>query len=180
MATTKKRKAPAKRKAPVRRRRSATLSAKPRARKKVTRRKKGMLSELFNPAMAKAGATSVLSGGVGGAGYGLMTKFLPEASVTKKIGFGMVGSFITAVLLQKPNIGAGISGATVFDAMKTQGMLAENMTAHKYANQVKSLPMVLDENGNELLLSNDDNMLLSENILDLAEYQQPNMMNFGG
>jgi len=41
---TKKRKAPAKRKAPVRRRRSATLSAKPRARKKVTRRKKGMLS----------------------------------------------------------------------------------------------------------------------------------------
>jgi len=184
MATKRK---PARKKPATKPRKRTTLreTSKPRSVKRINRKSNSFLSEMFNPKMAKAGATATLSGGIGGAGYGLMTKFMPDATVTKKIGFGIVGSFVTAVLLQKPNVGAGISGATVFDAMKTQGMLAEkSMQNHKYANQIKALPMVLDENGNELNLSQSDNMFLSENILDLAEnfsYQTGQQgMPFGG
>ena len=181
---TKKRKAP--RKKTATRKRTKTLSAAPRKRgvKRVGSRKKGMLSELFNPAMAKGGATAVLSGAVGGAGYGLLTKVLPELTTAKKIVFAAVGSFVTATILGKPNLAAGIMGGAVFHTMQTQGMLAEkNMQAYKYANSVKALPMVLDENGNELYLSQDDNMYLSENILDLAEatdYQVNLAPPFGG
>lgn len=182
MAVKRKR---APRKKTTTRRRSTTMSAKPRTVRKISRKKGGLLSELYNPKMAKAGATASLSGAVGGAGYGLMSKFMPEATITKKLGFGLIGSFITATVLQKPNLGAGISGAAVFDAMQQNGMLAENsMRNHKYADKIKSLPMVLDENGNELFLSQDDNMYLSENIFDLAENFSYNTgqfgMNFGG
>lgn len=182
---TKKRRAP--RKKTTARKRTRTLSAAPKRRrtvKRVGRRKKGMLSELFNPAMAKGGATAVLSGAIGGAGYGLLTKVLPELTTAKKIGFAAVGSFVTATVLQKPNLAAGIMGGAVFHTMQTQGMLAEkNMQAYKYANSVKALPMVLDENGSELYLSQDDNMFLSENIMDLAEatdYQVQLAPPFGG
>lgn len=182
---TKKRRAP--RKKTTARKRTRTLSAAPKRRrtvKRVGRRKKGMLSELFNPAMAKGGATAVLSGAIGGAGYGMLTKVLPELTTAKRIGFAAIGSFVTATVLQKPNVGAGIIGASVFHTMQEKGMLAEkNMQAYKYANSVKALPMVLDENGNELYLSQDENMYLSENILDLAEsanYQVMNAPPFGG
>jgi hypothetical protein len=174
-------------KAPVkRRRRTTTLSAKKRPVRRIKRKSKGMLSELFNPAMAKGGATTVLSGALGGAAYGLMTKMLPDLTVTKKLAFGGVGSFILATVLQKPNLAAGLIGATVFDAMKMQGFLAESddMQMYKYANAVKQLPMVLDENGNELMLSAGDNMYLSENIMNLAENTDYNVgyqgMPFGG
>jgi len=179
--TTARKKAPAVRK----KRRTTTLSAPKRRTRRVTRRKKGMLSELFNPQMAKGGATTVLSGAIGGAAYGLMTKFLPDLTVQKKLAFGGVGSFILATVLQKPNLAAGLIGATVFDAMKQQGFLAENdMESYNYANGIKALPMVLDENGNEMFLSQDDNMFLSENILDLSENFDYNVgyngMPFGG
>jgi hypothetical protein len=69
--------------------------------------------------------------------------------------------------------------------MKTQGMLADSMTDYEYANQIKALPMVLDENGNELYLSQENNLYLSENILDLSEDTVFNSVgyqgqNFGG
>jgi hypothetical protein len=63
--------------APARRRRVTTMKAAPRRRRTV---KKGLLSELTNPAQVQGAAKTLLSGAVGGLGAGLLNKILPATT----------------------------------------------------------------------------------------------------
>lgn len=139
----------------TRRRRSV---AKPVARRRRTTRKKGLLSELLNPAMATGGAKVLISGAVGGVGATFLNKILPATtSPEMKALYGVGAGFFTATLLKMPNVGAGMSAVAVSDLLKGKGLLSEN---YNYANDMGSLPMVLNE-GEAMYLA--DNMYLAEN-----------------
>lgn len=150
--------------APVKRRRSSTPKATTRRRR--TTRKKGMLSELFNPAMAQAAGKTVISGAVGGVGAGLLNKILPDTMTDKTKGLVTLGAgFITATVLKMPNVGAGMSGVAMYNLFNATGMLAENN--YSYAEEIESLPMVLNEAGAMDLQEN--GMYLQENGMYLQE-----------
>lgn len=158
--------------APARRRttRRTTAAAPTRRRKRVTR-KKSMLSELFNPAMAQAGGKAVISGAVGGASAGLLDKFLGTTMTPNKKAFITLGAgFLSATILKMPNLGAGMAGVAAYNLFNNSGMLAENydFDQYAYADEIESLPMVLNENGDALALSEND-MYLSENDMYLSE-----------
>lgn len=148
-----KRKAPVRKAAPVRRRRTTRAAAPVRRRKRVTR-SKGMLSELFNPAMAQAAGKTVLSGAVGGAGAVLLGRILPDTMDARKKGFVTLGAaFVTSTLLKMPNVGAGMAGVGMFNVLSASGLLAEDefLQEYNYANDLETLPLVLDENGMDYL-----------------------------
>lgn len=158
--------------APARRRttRRTTAAAPVRRRKRVTR-KKSMLSELFNPAMAQAGGKAVISGAVGGASAGLLDKFLGTTMTPNKKAFITLGAgFLSATILKMPNLGAGMAGVAAYNLFNNSGMLAEDydFDQYAYADEIESLPMVLNENGDPLALSEND-MYLSENDMYLSE-----------
>lgn len=158
MAT--RRRTTARKKAPVKRRRSTT-SARPVVRRRRTA-KKGMLSELFNPAMATGGAKVLLSGAVGGIGAGLLSKLFPTStSEEMKAVYTMAGGFGVATLLKMPNLGAGMSGVGAYNLLKAKGLLAEDGGSYGYADNMDALPMVLNE-GQAMYLSQANNMYLSQ------------------
>ena len=116
-------------------------------RKKTVRRSKGMLSELFNPIMAQAGGKAVLSGVVGGAAAGMLSKLLPDTMDPKMKAFYCIGGgFLSATMLKMPNMGAGLAGVGMYNLLTTGGFLAEDSN-FDYAEDIESLPMVLNENG---------------------------------
>ena len=174
MAT--RRRTTARKKAPVKRRRSTT-SARPVVRRRRTA-KKGMLSELFNPAMAQGGAKVLLSGAVGGVGAGLLSKLFPTSTTEEMKGIYTMGAgFITATVLKMPNLGAGMAGVGAFNLLKAKGLLAEDGGQYGYADSMDSLPMVLNENqamylsqANNMYLSQDGTMYLSEEDNDPYSY----------
>lgn len=131
-------------------RKKTTKKTAPRSRKRVTRRKKGMLSELFNPTMAQAAGKTVLSGAVGGFGAATLTKLLPDTLEPKTKAFYTIGAgFVTATLLKMPNVAAGMAGVGFYNLLQTGGFLAEDSA--DYADDMERLPMVLDENGVDFL-----------------------------
>lgn len=138
-----------------------------RSRRRVSRKSKGMLSELFNPVMAQAGGKAAISGAVGGASAGLLTKLLPDTLDAKTKAFYTIGAgFLTATMLKLPNVGAGMSGVGMYNLLSSGGYLAEGGN-YDYANPIESLPMVLNENGAMYLQENpmylaQDNMYLAE------------------
>lgn len=138
-----------------------------RSKRKVTRRKKGMLSELFNPNMAQAGGKAVISGAIGGASAGILTKLLPDTMDTKTKSFYIIGAgFLTATMLKLPNVGSGMAGVGMFNLLSTGGFLAEDSN-YNYAEPIEQLPMVLNENGAMYLQENP--MYLQENSFYLSE-----------
>ena len=148
-----------------------------RSKKRVTRRKKGMLAELFNPAMAQAGGRAVLSGAIGGASAGVLTKLLPESIDPKMKSFYIIGAgFITATMLKLPNVGSGMAGVGLYNLMNAGGFLSENGN-YDYAEPIEQLPMVLNENGAMYLQENpmylQEPFYLSENDLsyDVGYYE---------
>lgn len=145
--------------------RRTTKKAAPRSKKRVTRRKKGMLSELFNPTMAQAAGKTVLSGAVGGFGAATLTKLLPDTLEPKTKAFYTIGAgFITATLLKMPNVAAGMAGVGFYNLLQTGGFLAED---YSYADDLDALPMVLDENGASFLQESFlQESFLQENSLD--------------
>jgi len=148
------------------RKRTTTKKAAPRKRRTVARRKKGMLSELFNANMAQAGGKVVLSGAIGGVGAALLTKLLPDAMETKTKSFYQLGAgFVAATILKMPNVGAGMAGVGMFNLASQSGFLAEG---GDYADDLEALPMVLSEN-DAMYLSEAGSMYLAENGMYLAE-----------
>jgi hypothetical protein len=139
-----------------------------RTKRRVNRRKKGMLAELFNPAMAQAGGRSVLSGAIGGASAGILNKLLPESIDPKMKAFYTIGAgFITATMMKLPNVGSGMAGVGMYNLLTQGGFLAENGN-YNYAEPIEQLPMVLNENGSMYLQENpmylqEDGFYLSEN-----------------
>lgn len=140
----------------TRRRRSTT--ARPVARRRRSTRKKGLLSEMFSPAMATGGAKVLISGAIGGVGATFLNKLLPATTTPEmKAVYGIGAGFVASTLLKMPNVGSGMSAVAVAELFKTKGLLSEN---YGYASDLQSLPMVLNE-GEAMYLS-EDNMYLSE------------------
>jgi hypothetical protein len=133
-------------------RRSKKMPA--RTKRRVTRRKKGMLAELFNPVMAQAGARSILSGAIGGATAGVLNKLLPDSIDPKVKAFYTIGAgFVTATVMKLPNVGSGMAGVGMYNLLSSGGFLAEDGNFN-YAEPIEQLPMVLNENGAMYLQEN--------------------------
>lgn len=148
------------------RRKPSSSKKTPVRRRKTVRRKKGMLSELFNPNMAQAGGKVVLSGAVGGVGAGLIVKMLPDTMPVKtKAFYTIVAGFAAATVMKMPNVGAGMAGVGMFNLAQSSGFLAEGAD---YADDLEALPMVLSED-QAMQLAQDGSMYLSENGMYLAE-----------
>lgn len=131
-----------------------TKKAPMRTKRRVTRRKKGMLAELFNPVMAQAGARSVLSGAIGGATAGVLNKILPDSIDPKMKAFYTIGAgFVTATVMKLPNVGSGMAGVGMYNLLQSGGFLAEEGN-YNYAEPIEQLPMVLNENGAMYLQEN--------------------------
>ena len=142
--------------APARRRRTA---AKAPVRRRRSTAKKGLLSEMFNPAMASGAAKTLLSGAVGGLGAGLLGKVLPATtSVEMRAAYTLGAGFFASTVFKLPNVGAGMAAVAVKELMTSKGLLAENAN---YADSMDSLPMVLNE-GEAMYLQENDEMFLAE------------------
>lgn len=140
---------------PARRRRT---TAKAPVRRRRSTAKKGLLSEMFNPAMAQGALKTLISGAAGGLGAGLLGKVLPSStSPEMRAGYTLAAGFVTSTVLKLPNVGAGMAAVAVKELLTVKGLLAEDAN---YANSMDSLPMVLNEN---------EAMYLAENNMYLAE-----------
>jgi hypothetical protein len=148
-----------------------THAAPARTRKRVTRRKKGMLSELFNPNMAQAAGKVVVSGALGGVAAGFLNKVLPDTMAPKTKAFYQLGAgFLTASVAKMPNLGAGMAGVGMYNLLTVSGYLAEDSGSWDYADEIESLPVVLNENGamylqdNAMYLQEGNGMYLQEDF----------------
>ncbi len=141
-------------------------TAKKKTRRRTPAKPKGMLSELWNPKMAEAGGRALFSGAVGGASVGLVDKFMVNQTPIVRNVTKIALSFVAATVLKMPNVGAGMAGATINNAMQESGMLADNgmyLQDHNYATPIEQLPMVLNEDGTEMYLQEgDEEMYLEE------------------
>jgi len=141
-------------------RRRTSRAATP-ARRKTRRvsRKRGMLSEFFDPRSAQAAAMVTLEGAAGGVGAHFLGKIMPTSISAQNKGIIQVGAgFVTAAMLKRPILGAGMAAVGVVDLLRGVGFLAEDDN-YDYANAMDSLPMVLNE-GEAYALS--DGMYLSD------------------
>ena len=135
------------RKGQVRRtaRRAYTKTTPTRRRRRT---KKGLLSDMLSPTVAKAGAKATLSGAVGGAGAGLLSKLLPNTYTEKqKGGLQLVAGFVTASMFKLPNVGAGMSGIGMYNILQDAGYLNDggDYEAYSYADEMEMLPPTLSE-----------------------------------
>ena len=160
MATRRRTATPRKRTTTTRRRTTTPVKSV----RRVTRRKKSMLSEFFSPQTAQAGAKVCISGAVGGIGAGLLSKLIPTSVSNEMKSVYILGAgFITATVLKMPNVGAGMSAIGVYQLLKDKGLLAEDGDNYDYADSMESLPMVLNED-QALYLQENDGMYLAEDV----------------
>ena len=166
----------------TRRRRTTSIMKKVTPRR-VTRRKKSMLSEFFSPGMAQSGGKIVLSGAVGGVGAGLLNKIMPASIGAEMKALYILGAgFVTATVLKAPNVGAGMAGVAISNLFNAKGFLSED-ESFDYADNLDSLPMVLNED-QAMYLSESDDYFLSEDF-SLSEdnpdsYDVGYFSDFGG
>jgi hypothetical protein len=140
-------------------RRRRTTAKTPVRRRRVA--KKGLLSEMFNPAMASGAAKTLLSGAVGGLGAGLLGKVLPATTgVEMRAGYTLAAGFIAATVFKLPNVGAGMAAVGVKELLGAKGLLAEGAN---YADPINNLPMVLNE-GEAMYLQENNEMFLAEDF----------------
>lgn len=172
------------RKATTKRRTVSRSTAKrPTVKRRRSTRSKGFLSEMFNPMQAQATAKVLISGALGGVGAGLLTKLYPTTTTPQMKAVYTIGAgFVAGVALKMPNLAAGMAGVGVYNLLQTQGMLAEGEN-YSYANEMESLPLVLNEDAAAYLAEN-NGMYLSEDGMYLSEddfdYQVPYAPEFGG
>lgn len=132
-------------KKPVKRR--ASTPKRKTTKRRKTRRKSG-LSEAFSPAAARGGAKAVLSGAAGGAASKLLDKVMPgTVDPTMKEVIKMGIGFLTATVVKRPMVGAGISGAAAAQLLTNTGLLNEDFDLQEmpYARNMEALPPYLSE-----------------------------------
>jgi len=157
--------------APARRRRT---TAKAPVRRRRSTAKKGLLSQMVNPALASGAAKTLLSGAVGGLGAGLLGKVLPATtSVEMRAAYTLGAGFITSTVFKLPNVGAGMAAVAVKELLGAKGLLAESAN---YADSMDSLPMVLNENEAMYLQENSDMFLAEDYSYNVGYYPA----GFGG
>jgi len=178
------------------RRRKSNLSARPRAKRKPSRRRKG-LSEIITNLEAKTGFNNVVNGAAGGLiAYGL-DDILPNSMNNRmRLLWTAAIAFGVATVGKAPYVGAGIAGVAAYKGLIEMGLLNEK----PYADPLEKLPMVLDAEGNPMMLDQspetggmyldeegyylDENgeLYLDENgnYLQEASYQVPYATDFSG
>ena len=134
------------------------MSAAPkRMRMRTRRRSKRGLSELFSPETARAAATVVSSGALGGAMAGGAHKIIANQKNLVRYGLEGAASFLTYAVLNKPSMAAGMAGA--FAALELQPIYTKFLNEDAdfaEADAINELPMFMNEAGEPLTLSADD------------------------
>ncbi len=148
-----------KRKKTTKRKRSMReMSAAPkRMRMRTRKRSKRGLSELFSPETARAAATVVSSGALGGAMAGGAHKIIANQKNLVRYGLEGAASFLTYAVLNKPSMAAGMAGA--FAALELQPIYTKFLNEDAdfaEADAINELPMFMNEAGEPLTLSADD------------------------
>lgn len=165
-------------KKPVRRRRTASKAA-PRKRR-VTRRKKGFLSDLVTPAKSRGAFNTGLTGAAGGFTFevvdDLLSTHFPDLSKGQRLlahaaivyaGYTQLGSTAGA---------AGYAGATAYKYLRENGGLSDlfgggatNSRAHQYVppQVLARMPMTLSDGSGQYyaLQDNGEYMALQDNGL---------------
>ena len=127
------------------RRRTTRAAAPVKRRTRRVSRKRSMLSEFFDPKSAQAAAMVTLEGAAGGIGAHFLGKILPKNLSPQNKGIIQVGAgFVTAAMLKRPVLGAGMAAVGAVDLLRGVGFLAED-SSYDYASAMDSLPMVLNE-----------------------------------
>jgi len=130
------------RKSPVRRRKHS--------------RRKGMLSELMNPATATQSAKAVFSGAVGGFAAGYLDEPTQTMQPIVRGAVFLGASFLASSILKMPNVGSGIAGAYGLLLNRKMQGLADDFEQTDYAEEtLNASPEFLDENGKEMFLADD-------------------------
>ena len=139
-----------------RKRATRPMSAAPK-RMRTRRRAKRGLSELFSPETARAAATVVSSGALGGAMAGGAHKIIANQKNLVRYGIEGAASFLTYAVLNKPSMAAGMAGA--FAALELQPIYTKFLNEDAdfaEADAINELPMFMNENGDPLTLSADN------------------------
>lgn len=166
MATTAKKKAPAKK-------RRKTLGAKVKTKKrKTTRKKKGFLGEFFSPAGIKEAGKSSVSGFFGG-GLGKVVDAIIPADTNEFVKLLIHGTGVVALGagLGMPKMAAGWAGGYGWaTAEKLEKRLLAEMDDTNYAEDdvLEDCPDGMDENGNAMYLAEDGNFYYLEDF-ELAD-----------
>lgn len=139
-------------------------------RRRKSAKRKGMLSEFFNPDEAKNAAKAVLSGAIGGLSAGLLDKAFSSSDPNQRAIIQIGGGFVFASMLKMPNLGAGMAAIGAYNLLKTPLGLAEGDDAN-YADPIEALPMFLNEDGSAASLAegeyflSESNEMLSQNYM---------------
>jgi hypothetical protein len=130
-----------------RRRRTTALTTTRRTRsvKRRGTRRRSLAADFFNPAQAKEAAMVAVEGAAGGIGAHFLAKILPSTMSPQTKGLATVGAgFVTAAVLRRPILGAGMAAVGVVTLLKDINFLAEDNLA-EWSSGMESLPMVLNE-----------------------------------
>jgi len=158
-----------------------TTSRKTTTVRKYTKRKpKGLLGQLWTPAVARKSATATFSGFTGGfLGKGidvLVNNVVKPKHALINVGILAAAGFITASVFRRPELGAGIAavaglkiGSMVFGRLELAD--GENV---QYARDISRMPKVLDATGQpladgEAYLQDALDLQDNDNVIDLQE-----------
>jgi hypothetical protein len=134
------------------------LSAAPRRmRIRSRKRTKRGLSELFSPETARAAASVVSAGALGGALAGGAHKIIANQKNLVRFGLEGAASFLTYAVLNKPSMAAGMAGA--FAALELQPIYTKFLNEDaSFADDdaINTMPMFMNEDGDPLTLAADD------------------------
>jgi len=109
--TKAQRSASARKAARTRKRNAATASKTTTTRRRRPAAKKGFLADLFTPAAARSGATTLTQGAIGGFSGYYLAKILPATFQPWQKSAVLFGaSYLTSTLLKKPQVAAGMAG----------------------------------------------------------------------
>ena len=146
-------------KTPMKRRKKITKAARPRRRRRSM--KEEGLSAMFSPETAQAAGRVVGAGAIGGILGGALNRVLTKQNNLTRLGVQIGASFITFAVLKYPNMSAGMAGA--FAALESKPaydkFLAEDeddMQMFAQDDSINELPMILNENGEKITLSQDE------------------------
>jgi hypothetical protein len=131
-------------------------------RKRITRRKKGMLSEFFSAATARETAMNTAGAAGGGAIAFLIDRMTPNQTPINKALYIGAAAFATGAVLKRPMLSAGMAGVAAYIALSTTSLLADH--GDEWADDIEALPPFISEGGNFELA---DPYLLSQDANDI-------------
>lgn len=136
--------------------------------RKIVRRKKRGMSEMFNATTAMAAGRTIGAAAIGGALAGAVNKLLIAQPTYQRIGAGVIASFLTYAVGGFPNMAAGMAGG--FTAIEIQplitGMMNEDGDYFDYADgsSLNEMPVYLNEDGEAVYLNEDGSINLAEDV----------------